>query len=279
MCFDDTDCAAHGLRRCLTVAGSDCSGGAGLQADLKVFFRFGVFGQSAVTAVVAENTLGVQAIEPMTPAFVAMQIDSCLSDIGTDVVKTGMLVNAAIVEAVAERLAFYGVQRLVIDPVMRAKSGDLLIAPEAVDSLVRNLFPMATVVMPNVPEAEVLWGRPIRSVEDFRAAAEAIRALGPQVVVMKGGHSPTNPEGESVDYVWDGRTWLELTGVRGRDRNTHGTGCTFSAAVAARMALGDDPIQAITTAKKYITAAIGTAADLGHGHGPVNHWADWGQKN
>jgi hydroxymethylpyrimidine/phosphomethylpyrimidine kinase len=250
-----------------------------LQADLKVFFRFGVFGQSAVTAVVAENTLGVQAVEPMTPAFVATQIDSCLSDIGADVVKTGMLVNAAIVEVVAERLAHYKVQRLVIDPVMRAKSGDPLIAPEAVDSLVRHLFPMATVVMPNVPEAEVLWGRPIHTVADFRAAAEAIRALGPQVVVMKGGHSPTNPEGESVDYVWDGQTWLELIGVRGSDRNTHGTGCTFSAAVAARMALGDDPIQAITIAKQYITAAIGTAADLGHGHGPVNHWADWGRNS
>jgi hydroxymethylpyrimidine/phosphomethylpyrimidine kinase len=250
-----------------------------LQADLKVFFRFGVFGQSAVTAVVAENTIGVQAVESMSPAFVATQIDSCLSDIGADVVKTGMLVNAAIVEAVAERLVHYNVKCLIIDPVMRAKSGDPLIAPEAVDSLVRNLFPMATVVMPNVPEAEVLWGRPIQTVADFRAAAEAIRALGPQVVVMKGGHSPTNPEGESVDYVWDGQTWLELTGVRGRDRNTHGTGCTFSAAVAARMALGDDPIQAITIAKQYITAAIGTAADLGHGHGPVNHWADWGRNS
>lgn len=259
--------------RCLTIAGSDCSGGAGIQADLKVFHRFGVFGQSAVTAVVAENTVGVQGFVAVSPDMVAMQIDSCLSDIGADAVKTGMLVNAEIVRAVAERLRHYGVRNLVIDPVMCAKNGDRLIAEDAVATLVADLFPLAMVVMPNVPEAEALWGRRIETADDFRHAAEAIHAMGPTVVVMKGGHSPVNPEGESVDFVLAGDLWTSVTGPRGSDRNTHGTGCTFSAAVTARIALGDDPVTAVRAAKSYITAAIATAPDLGHGHGPVNHWA------
>lgn len=259
--------------RALTIAGSDCSGGAGLQADLKVFFRFGVFGQSVVTAVVAENTVGVQGVASVRPDFVAMQIDSCISDIGADVVKTGMLVDSDIVTVVAERLRFHDVRRLVIDPVMCAKNGDRLIAEDAVQTLVTRLFPMATVVTPNVPEAEALWGRKIETLMDFRTAAVAIRAMGPRIVVMKGGHSPVNPEGESVDYVLSGDDWVAVSGPRGSDRNTHGTGCTFSAAIAACMARGDDPVTAVRTAKKYITEAIATAPDLGHGHGPVNHWA------
>lgn len=259
--------------RCLTVAGSDCSGGAGIQADLKVFHRFGVFGQSAVTAVVAENTVGVQGYDAVTPALVAMQIDSCLTDIGADAVKTGMLVNADIVRAVAGRLRAHEVSKLVIDPVMCAKNGDRLIAQDAVETLVAELFPLATVVTPNVPEAEALWGRHIQTEVDFRKAARAIHAMGPQVVVMKGGHSPVNPAGESVDFVLTGDEWVAISGQRGSDRNTHGTGCTFSAAVTARLALGDDPVTAVRAAKAYITAAIASAPDLGHGHGPVNHWA------
>lgn len=262
-----------GMPRCLTVAGSDCSGGAGLQADLKVFFRFGVYGQSAVTAVVAENTVGVQRIVEMTPEFVAAQIDSCMSDIGADVIKTGMLVNAGIVEAVAERLRLYGPRPLVIDPVMCAKNGDRLISEDAVQILVTRLFPMATVVTPNVPEAEALWGQKIVTVEDFRQAAVAIRSMGPAAVVMKGGHSPVNPEGESVDFVLDGDDWIVLSGPRGSDRNTHGTGCTFSAAIAACIAQGMDVPSAAGLAKRYISRAILSAPDLGRGHGPVNHWA------
>ncbi|HPB50844.1 MAG TPA: bifunctional hydroxymethylpyrimidine kinase/phosphomethylpyrimidine kinase [Myxococcota bacterium] len=259
--------------RSLTVAGSDCSGGAGIQADLKVFHRFGVFGQSAVTAVVAENTVGVQGYDAVTPELVAMQIDSCLSDIGADAVKTGMLVNADIVRAVAERFRTHAVATLVIDPVMCAKNGDRLIAQDAVETLVLELFPLATVVTPNVPEAEALWGRRIETEADFRRAAEHIRSMGPRVVVMKGGHSPVNPAGESVDFVLTDEDWVAISGPRGSDRNTHGTGCTFSAAVTARLALGDDPVTAVRAAKAYITAAIASAPDLGHGHGPVNHWA------
>lgn len=257
--------------RCLTVAGSDCSGGAGIQADLKVFFRFGVYGQSAVTAVVAENTVGVQGYAPAAPDLVAMQIDSCLNDIGADAVKTGMLVNVDIVRAVASRLRHHGVTRLVIDPVMCAKNGDRLIAEDAVQTLIERLFPLALVVTPNVPEAEALWGRPIGTFDDFRQAAEAIRAMGPKVVVMKGGHSPINPPGLSIDFVLAGDDWVPVAGPRASDRNTHGTGCTFSAAITARLALGDDPVAAVRAAKSYITAAIATAPDLGHGHGPVNH--------
>lgn len=270
----DSKIGETGRARCLTIAGSDCSGGAGIQADLKVFHRFGVFGQSAVTAVVAENTVGVQGYDAVTPVLVAMQIDSCLSDIGADAVKTGMLVNAEIVAAVAQRLRFHRVRNLVIDPVMCAKNGDRLIAQDAVETLVAELFPLATVVTPNVPEAEALWGHSIETADDFRRAAQAIRAMGPKIVVMKGGHSPVNPVGESVDFVLAGNDWTAISGPRGSDRNTHGTGCTFSAALTARLAIGDDPLAAVRAAKAYITAAIATAPDLGHGHGPVNHWAD-----
>lgn len=260
--------------RALTIAGSDCSGGAGIQADLKTFHRFGVFGQSAVTAVVAENTVGVQGVLPVAPSFVATQIESCLSDVGADAVKTGMLVDAATISAVAASLRAWGVERLVVDPVMCAKGGDPLIAPEAVRTLVDEIFPLAQVVTPNVPEAEALVGGRLRTTDDFRAAAEAIRRTGPRIVVLKGGHSPVNPEGESVDFVWDGMVWRELTGPRSSDRNTHGTGCTFSAAIAALLAHGVEPIEAIARSKRYITAAIRTAWGLGRGHGPVNHWAD-----
>ncbi len=259
--------------RALTIAGSDCSGGAGIQADLKTFHTFGVYGQSAVTAVVAENTLGVQGWQAVAPETVAMQIDSCLADVGADAVKTGMLVGAATVEAVAARLRAHGVSRLVVDPVMRAKSGDPLIDPRAVEALVREIFPLALVVTPNLPEAEALAGGPLVAEGDLRRAAEAIRAMGPRIVVMKGGHSPANPPGRSVDFVWDGSAWFALEGARHPDRNTHGTGCTFSAAVTALLALGEAPREALAGAKAFVTEAIRTAPGLGHGHGPLNHWA------
>jgi len=268
------EASVAGFPRALAIAGSDCSGGAGIQADLKTFHRFGVFGQSAVTAVVAENTVGVQGVHAVPPKFVAMQIASCLSDVGADAVKTGMLVDAATIRAVARSLRDHGAPPLVVDPVMRAKGGDPLIAPEAVETLVAEILPLAWVVTPNVPEAEVLAGRPLRTEANFREAAESIRRLGPRIVVMKGGHSPANPEGESVDFAWDGRDWRAFTGPRSSDRNTHGTGCTFSAALAALLARGVEPFDAIARAKAFITEAIRTAPGLGHGHGPVNHWAD-----
>lgn len=259
--------------RALTIAGSDCSGGAGVQADLKTFHTFGVFGQSAVTAVVAENTLGVQGWQAIAPETVAMQIESCLGDIGADACKTGMLVDAPTIAAVAAKLREHRPPHLVVDPVMRAKGGDALIAPEAVETLVREIFPLASVVTPNVPEAEALVGGALRTEADFRAAAEAIRAMGPRVVVLKGGHSAVNPEGGSRDFVWDGGAWWTLEGERSHDRNTHGTGCTFSAALCACLAKGLPLRESLDRAKAFITEAIRTAPGLGHGHGPVNHWA------
>lgn len=261
------------IPRALTIAGSDCSGGAGIQADLKTFHTFGVYGASALTAVVAENTVGVQGWMAVSPEIVRMQVESALSDIGTDAVKTGMLVDAPVIRAVAGQLRRFDVRNLVVDPVMRAKSGDALIDPEAVETLVREIFPLALVVTPNVPEAEALTGRALRTEADFREAAEAIRKTGPAVVVLKGGHSPVNPEGESVDFVWDGKEWTTLQSARHPHRNTHGTGCTFSAAVTALLARGEAVLPALRRAKEFIAEAIRTAPDLGHGHGPVNHWA------
>jgi hydroxymethylpyrimidine/phosphomethylpyrimidine kinase len=260
--------------RALSVAGSDCSGGAGIQADLKTFQRFGVFGQSALTAVVAENTVGVQGIHAVPEDFVALQIASCLSDIGADAVKTGMLVSGPVIRAAAAKFREHKVSNLVVDPVMRAKSGDALIAPEAVAALVEEIFPLAAIVTPNVPEAEALTGLALDSEDNFREAAERIRRMGARIVVMKGGHSPVNPEGVAADFVWDGESWTVLSGTRSSNRNTHGTGCTFSAAAAALLAQGVEPLQALARAKAFITRAIATADDLGQGHGPVNHWAD-----
>ena len=258
-------------RSALTIAGSDCSGGAGIQADLKTFEAFGVFGQSAVTAVVAENTVGVQGVMAVPPAFVARQIDSCLDDIGADAIKTGMLVDGPTIRAVAAALEGRAVRGLVVDPVMRAKGGDPLIDPEAVRELVARIFPLAAVVTPNVPEAEALVGAPLVTEADFRQAARVIRAMGPSLVVMKGGHNPFTASDVSVDFVWDGAAWTALSGPRSSSRNTHGTGCTFSAAIAANLALGFSPIDAIAVAKRYISRAIASAPGLGRGHGPVRH--------
>ncbi len=255
----------------LTIAGSDCSGGAGIQADIKTFEAFGVFGQSVVTAVVAENTVGVQGVFPVPPAFVAQQIASCLDDIGADAIKTGMLVDGPTIRAIADALQHLGKRGLVVDPVMCAKGGDPLIDPEAVHELVSRIFPLAAVVTPNVPEAEALVGASLATEADFREAARAIRAMGPAVVVMKGGHNPFTPPDVSVDFIWDGTDWTALSGVRSPSRNTHGTGCTFSAAIAANLALGLGPLEAITIAKQYITRAVAEAPGLGRGHGPVRH--------
>lgn len=261
----------QGYPTALTIAGSDCSGGAGIQADLKTFEAFGVFGQSVVTAVVAENTVGVQGVLPVPPAFVATQIDSCLDDIGARAVKTGMLVDGPTVRAVADALERHKVSDLVVDPVMRAKGGDPLIDPDAVRELVTRIFPLAAVVTPNVPEAEALVGRSLATEADFRDAARTIRDMGPRVVVMKGGHNPFTAPDVSIDFVWDGISWTAFSAPREPSRNTHGTGCTFSAAIAANLALGAGVLDAVAAAKRYITRAVAEAPNLGRGHGPVRH--------
>jgi hydroxymethylpyrimidine/phosphomethylpyrimidine kinase len=256
----------------LTIAGSDNSGGAGIQADLKTFMAFGVYGMSVLTAVTAQNTEGVRGFEEVSHALIAAQIDSIMDDIGTDAAKTGMLASAAIVRLVAAKVRERAVPNLVVDPVMMAKSGDPLLAPEAREAVRTVLLPVALVVTPNLPEAEALTGRAIATVADMRAAARELHALGVRWVVVKGGHLPT--EGDAVDVVYDGREYTELRGPRFPTKNTHGTGCTFSAAIAAGLARGRDPLTAIRRAKQYISRAIETALAIGHGHGPTNHLVD-----
>ncbi len=255
----------------LTIAGSDSGGGAGIQADLKTFQALGVYGMSAITAVTAQNTVGVHAVQELSPEVVAAQIDAVISDIGVDGAKTGMLASAPIIRAVAERLRHWDLGPvLVVDPVMVAKSGDRLLREDAVRALVDELLPLAVVVTPNIPEAEVLVGHAIRTDDDVRAAAREIVALGPRSVVMKGGHR----SGDATDLFFDGIRELRLETRRIDTRSTHGTGCTFSAAIAARIALGDELADAVRAAKAYLTAALEHAVPLGAGHGPVAHgWA------
>jgi hydroxymethylpyrimidine/phosphomethylpyrimidine kinase len=260
--------AAPRRPRALTIAGSDSGGGAGIQADLKTFAAFGVYGASAITAITAQNTLGVRAIHDVPVAVVAAQIDAVLEDIGADAVKTGMLSSAEIIETVAERLRAHAVAAVVVDPVMVAKSGDRLLRVDAVQALRTVLLPLATVVTPNAPEATVLSGIDVVDVSSAREAARRILDLGPAAVIVKGGHL----EGEtSDDLFFDGVTFVILSGRRIATSRTHGTGCTFSAAIAASLARGTTTLEAATQARAYLQGAIENAEPLGAGHGPVNH--------
>lgn len=256
------------VARVLTIAGSDSGGGAGIQADLKTFTVLGTYGMSVITAVTAQNTLGVTGVYPLTAEQVAAQLEAVLSDIGTDAAKTGMLFDASIIEAVADVLKRYDVKNLVIDPVMVAKSGDKLLADEAHDALVQYLVPLATVITPNIPEAEELTGLAIRTKEDMVQAGRKLLAMGCRVALITGGHL----EGESADDLYltdDVIHWLPA--VKIDTPHTHGTGCTLSAAIAAGLASGFDPLKAVQRAKRFITDAIAHAPKLGGGHGPTNH--------
>jgi hydroxymethylpyrimidine/phosphomethylpyrimidine kinase len=255
--------------RALTIAGSDSGGGAGIQADIKTFTALGAFGMSAIAALTAQNTLGVTGIHDVPLDFLAAQIDAVASDIGVDAAKTGMLSSAAIVELVAAKVREHGIHALVVDPVMVAKSGHRLLAPDA-EAAVRDLLvPLALVITPNLPEAEALTGLHITGPDAMREAAVRLHARGARFVVVKGGHLEESPE--SVDLVYDGRDFVELRAPRLATKNTHGTGCTFSAAIAAGLARGLAPIDAIRLAKRYVTRAIETSLALGKGHGPTNH--------
>ncbi len=253
----------------LTIAGSDSSAGAGIQADLKTFHAIGAYGATAVTALTAQNTLGVHGIDEASPAIVAAQIDAVASDLGVDGAKTGMLANAAIVAAVADRVRRWEIGPvLVVDPVLVAKGGDRLLRDDALDTLLRDLLPLAAVLTPNVPEAEAILGRAIADDdEDVRAAARELRALGPRAVVVKGGHRA----GRARDVCFDGAAFERLDADRIATTSTHGTGCTFSAAIAARIALGDDVLDAVRYAKRFVTRAIERSRPLGGGHGPLAH--------
>jgi hydroxymethylpyrimidine/phosphomethylpyrimidine kinase len=253
----------------LTIAGSDSGGGAGIQADLKTFAALGVYGTCAVTAITAQNTLGVTAWQAVAADLVEAQIEAVAGDFDVAAVKTGMLANAAIVEAVAATVAELDLPNLVVDPVMVAKGGDRLLGEDAVHVLRTELLPRAMLVTPNIPEAEVLLGgRSIRSLDDMREAAARIRDLGPRVVVVKGGHLGGDT---SIDVVC-GEESFEITGPRLPGRHTHGTGCTFSAAIAALLALGRPVTEALRDARAYLEGAIRHAPGLGRGHGPLNHF-------
>jgi hydroxymethylpyrimidine/phosphomethylpyrimidine kinase len=254
------------MKRILTIAGSDSGGGAGIQADLKTINLLGGYGMSVLTALTAQNTLGVQAIHEVPAPFVAMQIDSVLSDIGADAIKTGMLANREIVEVVAKKMKQYKVEKVVVDPVMVAKSGDPLLQKEARVSLIKRLIPLSMVITPNLLEASILTGLKVRSLEEMRKAAHRIYELGAKHVVVKGGHL----KGKAVDLLYDGKRYEEIEGPRIETKNTHGTGCTFASAIATFLARGDPVSEAIRKAKIFITMAIQASLNLGKGTGPTN---------
>ncbi len=256
------------MRTALTIAGSDSGGGAGIQADLKTFAAFGVYGTSALTAITAQNTRGVTAVTALDPALVIAQIEAVVSDLGADATKIGMLATAAIIAAVADAITRLELRHVVLDPVMVAKSGDHLLDPNAVAALRERLLPLADVVTPNVPEAEALTGLTIGSLDDLRAAAARLIAMGARRVVVKGGHL----SGRAVDVWHDGTRCVELDAERIDTPHTHGTGCTFSSAIAAGLALGQDAETAARHAKAYVTGAIRHAPGLGSGHGPLHHF-------
>ena len=253
----------------LTIAGSDSGAGAGIQADLKTFAAHGVYGTSAITAVTAQNTLGVTGIHVLPDDFVTAQIEAVVGDLGCHAVKTGMLATAQIVEAVAAAVESFDLPNLVVDPVMVAKSGDHLLDEEAVHALRWTLLRLARVVTPNIPEAEVLAKMAIRSVADMREAARRIATLKPAAVVVKGGHLP-GPE--IVDVLLERGEYHEFVGPRIEGPNTHGTGCTFAAAIAAQLARGANLVDAVREAKDYVAGAMHPGIPLGGGHRPLNHF-------
>lgn len=265
--------------RALTIAGSDSGGGAGIQADLKTLHQFQVYGMSVITALTAQNTVGVQGIYEVTSSFILMQLEPIFADLGADALKTGMLANADIICSVAAFLKGIRVQNLVVDPVMVAKGGSQLLAQDAVQSLVDDLLPLAKVVTPNLFEAEVLCGYAIQDWDTCHQAARDIAALGPNKVVIKGGHMPCNwHHGNAklaVDMVYTGGKFTYFSTERVDSRKTHGTGCTFSAGITAMLAQGATVLNAIAASKAFIYAAIQGAQDwdVGVGHGPTDHFA------
>jgi hydroxymethylpyrimidine/phosphomethylpyrimidine kinase len=257
-----------GVPKALTVAGSDSGGGAGIQADLKTFSAFRVFGMSVITAVTAQNSVGVSGVHDLPPAFVALQIDAVLDDFGADAVKLGMLSTAPIIRVVAERLAAHGQRALVVDPVMIAKSGAPLLQPDARAALIEALLPLAEVVTPNLHEAAALADMPVTTEKEMEEAARRIHALGPRHVLVKGGHLADS----ATDLLYDGRGFTRYPAPRIDSANTHGTGCTLASAIAAGLAHGTPLTAAVTEAKAYVTAAIREGFSAGRGVGVLRHF-------
>lgn len=256
------------MKKVLSIAGSDCSGGAGVQADLKTFSAHGVFGMSVIVSVVAENTCRVIDIQDIAPDMIRKQLDAVFEDIMPDAIKIGMLSNTECMQAVCEKILEYKPKNIVIDPVMVAKNGCPLMAPYAVNALIETIIPLADVLTPNIPEAETITGMKITCLEDMKQAAKKIMTMGCRCVVIKGGHS----DGNALDVFYDGITFQYFEVKRIITKNTHGTGCTFSSAIAAQLALGEDLSHAVALAKAYVTTAIQHALEIGKGHGPTNHF-------
>lgn len=251
----------------LTIAGSDSGGGAGIQADLKTFFALGCHGTSALTALTAQNTVGVTGIHEIPPAFVRQQIDAVADDLGVDAAKTGMLASADIVLAVADAVRDHAITKLVVDPVFVSKHRNTLLAESALDALRQRLIPLAEVITPNLYEAGALLGHEIGTVADMRTAAKSLIELGPRSVLVKGGHLGDE---RAIDVFFDGAEFHELEGIRYDTADTHGTGCTLAAAITARLALGDGLLDAVRAAKDFVTGAIRRGIRIGKGFGPVN---------
>jgi len=256
--------------KALTIAGSDSGGGAGIQADLKTFQELKVYGMSVITAITAQNTLGVDGVYPMMLEAIEKQLECIAVDLQPDALKTGMLFNSEIIELVADKMEQYKWRNLVVDPVMIAKGGANLLQQEATESMKKKLLPLATVLTPNIPEAEELTGISIRNMEERKEAAKRLSAMGVNYVIIKGGHGD---EKESVDLLFDGSHFSSLVAERIPTKNTHGTGCTFSAAITAALANGYSINDAFQLGKDFIHQAIKNDLHIGSGHGPTNHWA------
>jgi len=258
------------MKQALTIAGSDSGGGAGIQADLKTMTAFGVYGASVITAVTAQNTLGVQGFETVSLDLVAKQLDSVLSDLNFSAAKTGMLATSQIIKVVAKKVKEYQLENLVVDPVMVATSGDILLAEEAIATIKEELIPLAKVITPNLNEAKVLLGRDIAEEVSLELLASELHKLGSDYVLVKGGHQVGE---NAIDLLYDGVEFIEYTSKRVDTKDTHGTGCTLSSAIASNLALGYDVKEAVKRSKKYITEAINAGCKVGQGNNPVNHFA------
>ena len=258
------------MRTALSIAGSDSSGGAGIQADLKSMTMNGVFAMSAVTALTAQNTTGVRSVMEATPAFLADELDAVFEDIRPDAVKTGMVSSSALIQVIAQKLKQYEAKNIVVDPVMVATSGARLLAEDALQTLKAELLPLADVVTPNIPEAEILSGMIITNAEEMRAAAKQIHDAYGCAVLLKGGHRVN----DANDLLYDGETFTWFEGRRIDNPNTHGTGCTLSSAIAANLAKGYSLSDAVRRSKEYISGALAAMLDLGQGSGPMNHAFD-----
>ena len=256
------------MKKVLTIAGSDCSGGAGIQADLKTMSAHGVFGMSVIVSVVAENTSRVISFQDISPEIVENQIDAVFEDIEVDAIKIGMLSNAEIMKTVAKKLKEYKPKNIVIDPVMYAKTGDALMDPNAIDTMIAEVIPLADVLTPNIPEAEKISGITISNIEDMEEAARIIHEMGSRSVLVKGGHAV----GDAVDVLFDGSKYRYYSAERIQTKNTHGTGCTYSSSIASNLGLGIPIADAIAEAKEYVTTAIMHSLSIGKGHGPTNHF-------